>query len=281
MTELWKGKGTIKYLITIGETDKPEADFPETYWKYYLELNGVGPYENSYLGGESYEIIFLADTKEGLIRDLTTYLDDQILNKKERIEIGLPPDLINIDNTYIQDNTNNNDFKDINIPDIFQNSHSSGFYMTPLPKGEKEYKVVISNDEFKNDKYDVSIYGGSEPLNLEDIDQYDNIYYDELSKNEVIPTIKKGLKEEHENTYSTPPTKENTEILNFTDNPKFTLDRVFNINSLKLLQKSNLNLLSKNEVPNSQSIINRPLIKAPSQLSNYNTNNNERKRMRA
>lgn len=281
MTELWKGKGTTKYDIIMGETIKPEAGFPDTYWKYYLELAGVGPYKDYYLGLESHDVFFLADTKKGLIRDLTTYLDDQISDKKERREIGLPPDPINIDNAHIEDNTNNNDFKDINIPDIFQNSHNSGFYMTPLPKGEKEYKVAIFNDEFKSNKYEISIYGGSEPINLEDIDQYDNIYYDELSKNEVIPTIKKGLKEEHENAYSTPPTKENTEILNFTDNPKFTLDKVFNTNSLKLLQKSNLNLLSKNEVPNSQSIINKPLIKAPSQLSNYNTNNNERKKMRA
>ena len=112
----------------------------EEDWKYTVVISGSGPYADAYLGEETEDIDFLADTKEGVIRDLAIYINNQIVDKNDRKVLGMPPDPLNLQNVIIYDHTDTKEFSDIDVPAIFNDSDLT----TDLPPpGERPFIAAI------------------------------------------------------------------------------------------------------------------------------------------
>lgn len=246
MTEniLWKGKGPILYEISISQDSNPDPKFLEDHWKYTISVSPIeGDGEYWQLGNDTEDIICLADTKEGIIRDLATILDDQIQDRTERENASLPPEPIKLSNVIITDTTSNGDFKNIDIAEIFRNAHKLGAYISDIPKGEKKYVVVISPTEMGDDNSESYEMHVSTPnfIVVEELfnpSQYELGSYEyEVPKNEVIKMAKDMLKGEARGMPE-PPSLTNTKLVNTSNNHEFTLAKILDMAPLKLLQKN-------------------------------------------
>ena len=149
---IWRGKGPIMYEIDIYK-QKP-LDLEED-WEYLLSISGSGPYADAYLGEDTEDIDFLADTKEGVIRDLAIYINDQIIDKNERKVLGMPPDPLNLQNVIIYDHTDTKEFSDIDVPALFNNSDLA---MGSPPPGERPFIAAIYNSDDYPGYYNILIF---------------------------------------------------------------------------------------------------------------------------
>jgi hypothetical protein len=257
MTEhvIWSGKGPIYYEVLIDEDYQSESDDIWSHWKYSVNISAIGPYKDAYLGNDTEELTFLADTKEGAIRDLASFIDNQITKKKDREEMGLPPDPMTLNNVIIRDTTPGGDFRDINIQDIFKRAHELSMWVSNLPKGEKPYTAVITEYD---DNYNVLVKSSMGCEVLEEV--YNPTAYDQgfisndVPKEDVIKEIRENLIYEQKDM-PFPATIANTKIVNLTSNPEFTPARIFNTTApLKLMQKKDSLHLIERARPSQQQI---------------------------
>ena len=239
---LWKGKGPIMYEIAIYKQEKID-NFSED-WKYIMYIGGSGPYADAYLGEDTEDLGFFADTKEGVIRDLAIYISNQITDKNDRKALGMPPDPLNLQNIMIHDYTDTNDFADINVPAIFTNAEILAH--TPLPPGERPFIATIHDDEADPNHYDILITT-MDPVDIEELENsyydYDSDRYYDVPAQDVLKTIKDDLSmiSIKDNGDELSPNINNTKLVNYTDNPEFTLSRLYSITTpLQITHKSPL-----------------------------------------
>jgi len=283
---IWRGKGPIMYEIDIY---KQKLLDPEGDWKYVLSISGSGPYANAYLGEDTEDIDFLADTKEGIIRDLAIYINNQITDKNDRKILGMPPDPLNLQNVIIHDHTDTNEFADIDIPTIFKNSEILS--NEPPPPGEYPFIVKIYNSDDPG-YYDILI-NPMDPLVMEELENLYNYggdgYYYDVPAQDVLKTIRDELSTmslKYNNTEISPNIN-NTKLINHTDNPEFTLSRLYSITTpLQLTHKSPTLKFPKKELNVIESPIIQYSIPIPTpvneQLKKKQTNvENEKERLKA
>lgn len=300
MTEkpIWKGKGPIMYQINIyshNQSQKPQSDFIDENWKYSIYIGGAGKYEDAQFGNNMEDICFFADTKDGIIRDLAMWLADQPLSDKEGMKfrgtMDWPPQILNLNNVEVKDYTDNKDFNDMDIPAIIANANKLGH--APLPAGERPFIVTIrDNEDYKNPSgYDIGV-SVMDPMVYEEFEnwgQYDIDFEDfnKVPEKDVNKTIINSLSE-RKKKWAFEPTINNTKIINFTDNPQFTLNRIFGaIKPLKIMQaRPALKLTKKAPILNikqpSAIIPIAPRIKKePVPLKTEMENDEEKERLRA
>jgi len=239
---LWKGKGPIMYEIAIYKQEKID-NFSED-WKYIMYIGGSGPYADAYLGEDTEDLGFFADTKEGVIRDLAIYISNQITDKNDRKALGMPPDPLNLQNIMIHDYTDTNDFADINVPAIFTNAEILAH--TPLPPGERPFIATIHDDEADPNHYDILITT-MDPVDIEELENsyydYDSDRYYDVPAQDVLKTIKDDLSmmSIEDNGDELSPDINNTKLVNYSANPEFTLSRLYSITTpLQIIHKSPL-----------------------------------------
>lgn len=262
---IWKGKDEIMYRVSISDGPDepgkhPDPDYLGAGWKYQLYMGGAGEYEEVNLGDDNYDLLLLADTKEGVIRDLAMYIagqppkegldnemvvtgpdhpEEHIPYHESRESVGLPPLPMSPDNVEIFDDTKNNDFRNLNVPAIF--SHAEALSHSPPPSGERPFIVTIrKNDkesntyteEYPADYYEVRV-SELDPLNFQYFEDNYPIIIDYgggiVPANEVNKIVRNELsklKLEVEGRTFLPNTN-NTKLINFTDNPEFSLEKVF------------------------------------------------------
>ncbi len=250
---IWKGPNPIRYDVDIYKSPAQDDYDYSSHWKYVLTISGAGPYEDAYLNGDYESISFLADTKEGVIRDFASFLDDQVEDREHREEYGLPPDPLNLKNVKIVDHSAENDFKDIDIPHIFAHAHELGRYITNLPRGEKPYAVILRDNEDEGDSEDPQYYVSVYALDTPVAEELENPSYDlgqqfyDIPRQEVISLIKHSLAEEQKDM-PTPATPENTKLVDLTEDHTITLNKIF-AEPLKLMKKSipAMHLINKKE----------------------------------
>jgi len=253
---IWRGKGPIMYEIDIYKQKLLDS---EEDWKYILSISGSGPYADAYLGEDTEDIDFLADTKEGIIRDLAIYINNQITDKRDRKVLGMPPDPLNLQNVMIHDHTDTNEFADIDIPTIFKNSEILS--NEPPPPGERPFLVKIYDSD--NPGYYEILINPMDPLVMEEIENLYNYgsdgYYYDIPAKDVLETIRDELSTmsiKYNNTEILPDIN-NTKLVNHTDNPEFTLSRLYSITTpLQLTRKSPTLKLPKKEL----NVIESPII---------------------
>ncbi len=262
---VWTGKGPIHYQITIFENKNSASNqcySPMDCWRYIMEISGFGKYEEAILGSESEALSYLADTKEGILRDLEAFLADQIDDKETRKGLGLPPKPLNPDNVIIIDDTLDNEFKDINLIKLYQVAKNiKGMDdIPPRPKGEKPFILTIEEEDPTEDTYCIYLDYLDTPI-AEDIANPNCStslsYAPDTKGNEVIKTARDILNDHDKNYTDIGPSIEfsdikNTKILNITNNPEFTLGRIFGVTQpLKLtnrIKQPSLNLTRKTTI---------------------------------
>jgi len=246
---LWKGKGPIVYDVDIYGPDEQQPNpsiLEESGWKYTLYISGAGPYADAYLGNDTEDFGFFADTKEGVIRDLAAYIDNQITDKTARKGMGMPSELLNLKNVAIYDRTNNNDFAGIDVPAIFTNAKILSD-ISP-PPGERPFIAIIRDNVDTPSHYDISITT-MDPVVIEELENtyydYDSNNYYDVPAQDVLETIRDDLSTmdlKYNGTEISPdntklvnysieilPNINNTKLVNYTDNPEFTLSRLYSI----------------------------------------------------
>jgi len=282
---LWKGKGPIMYEIAIYKQEKID-NFSED-WKYAIYISGSGPYADAYLGEDTEDFGFFADTKEGIIRDLAIYINNQITDKHDRKVLGMPPDPLNLQNVIIYDYTDTKDFSDIDVPTIFNNSDLT----TDLPPpGERPFIAAIYDSNNYPGYYDILITA-MDPVNIEDFENalydYDSTKYFDVPAQDVLKTIRDELSimDIKYNGNEILPNINNTKLVNYTDNPEFTLSRLYSITTpLQITRKSPVLKLPKKELNTVESIQNNISIPTPvnEQPKKKQTNaENEKERLKA
>lgn len=227
---VWRGKGQIVYNFSIKIPERPygaaiwHSNTLGDAWKYCLSVTGAGgQYEN-----QVPEISFLAETKPGIVRDMAAYIDLG-RSMRDRQFLNLPQ--ISPDNVGIVDNTNGT-FHGIDINAIFANAKLISDAQPP--PGEPVYIVEITkNDKEPQDKqYNVNIiyangfidYTGladSEPLLHEGIDKFSRI-----SAMQIPAVIARYMITTAQRN-DIRPNQTNIKIINFTDNPEFTMQQIF------------------------------------------------------
>jgi len=289
---IWRGKGPIMYEIDIYKQKLLDLDED---WKYTMVISGSGPYADAYLGEETGDIVFLADTKEGVIHDLAIYINDQITDKNDRRILGMPPDPLNLQNVIIYDHTDTKEFSDIDVPNIFKNSEILSDDVPP--PGERPFIAAIYDSDDYPGYYNILITT-MYPVTLENFENsrydYDSAKYFDVPAQDVLKTIREelstiNLKYNYTQTYSIEvfPNISNTKLVNYTDNPEFTLSRLYSITTpLQLTHKSPTLKLPKKElnIIESPTIQNSIPIPAPvnEQLKKKQAKEeNEKERLRA
>jgi len=284
---LWRGKGPIMYEIDIYKQKILNSED----WKYLLSISGSGPYADAYLGEDTEDIDFVADTKEGVIRDLAIYISNQIIDKNERKSLGMPPDPLNLQNVMIHDHTDTKEFSDIDVPALFNNSDLA---MDSPPPGERPFIAAIYDSDDYPGYYDILITT-MDPVILEELENsrydYDTIKYFDVPAQDVLETIRDELSTmdiKYNGIGNTIlPNISNTKLVNYTDNPEFTLSRLYSITTpLQITRKPpTLKLPNKelNTVESSTIQNNIPIpISVNEQLKKKQTNTEEKKgRLRA
>ncbi|MEM0142515.1 MAG: hypothetical protein QXL94_00975 [Candidatus Parvarchaeum sp.] len=259
-------KDSIMYEITIDSSQTPrnpnkKIEFIEEAWKYQLYISGTGKYEDAYIGNNIEDMVFFADTKEGILRDLGAFLTNQVESPNERKWLGLEiPEPMNLNNVKINDNTGM--FSLNEIRDVFNNP--AKYADTPIPAGEQPFLITIRDDgdgkyEVFTRDMDYCVYEEiANPYNYDVGDIVGN-----LDAKEVNDEIRKSLdKYNKDDIYIEKPNIENTKIINYTDNPEFTPSRIFGTSlpikvmnvkpSLQLMTKSpiqNTNIIEKVKIP--------------------------------
>jgi len=242
---LWKGKGPIVYDVDIYKSEEPHANpsiLEELGWKYIVYISGAGPYTDAYLGNDTEDFSFFADTKEGVIRYLAIYISNQITDKNDRKGMGMPPEPLNLQNAMIHDHTDTNDFADIDVPAIFTNAEVLS--LTIPPPRERPFIATIHDNEDYPGNYDILITT-MDPVIIEELENsyydYDSDKYYDVPAQDVLKTIKDGLSTMRTkyNGNEILPNINNTKLVNYTSNPEFTLSRLYSITTpLQLTRKS-------------------------------------------
>ncbi len=282
MTEhvLWSGKGPIYYDVLIAENYQDAPEDIWSHWKYSASISAIGPYEDAYLGNDTEDLTFLADTKEGVIRDIASFIDNQITKKKDREEMGLPPDPLSLNNVIIRDTTTGGDFRDINIQDIFKRAHELSMWVSDLPKGEKPYTAVITDYDGDYEVFVKSSMGCEILEEFYNPTAYDQGSISNVPKEDVIKEIRKSLIYEQKDM-PFPATIANTKIMNLTSNPEFTPARIFSTAApLKLMQKKDsLHLIGRARPLQQQIRVEAPKLETLSKATPVSEE--KRKRQRA
>lgn len=225
----WKGKGPIVYTFNI-ELPKRDANKPAWHsdtlgdaWKYRLSVTGA-PGENE---NNVPEISFIAETKPGIIRDMAAYIDLG-RNKKDKQFLNLPQ--ISPDNIEIIDRTNGQ-FRGMDINATFANATRLS-NMQP-PPGEPTYIIEITkNDNEPQDKqYNVGIVyanGFIDYTGLMDSEESSREGVDKFSKipARLVPGIIARYLITAAQRNDIRPSPTNMKIINFTDNPDFTVPQI-------------------------------------------------------
>lgn len=260
---IWKGKGPIMYEIDLYGMDMNI----EPGWKYQIWISGAGQYRDGYLGCDTEEFGIYADTKEGIIRDMALYITHQAPLDKDmqelRKEKGAPPQLLALSNVIIHDHTATGEFHDIDIPAIFANIDTLSNTLPPF--GECLFIASI-NDGDSQGMYDIGI-STVDPFVVEEFENgnfdTDMEYLNGIPSYDVNKTIKDALSEREweEDDQKIKPNISNTKILNNTDNPEFTLNRIFaTATPLKLMHaRPSLQLTRKAPTVQIQSSIEIPV----------------------
>ena len=244
---LWMGKGPIYYEVSIYDTDPREAhkDIIEDNWRYQLAISGAGKYEDAYLGIDSEDVIFFADTKEEILRDLNLYVNStqrygtKAEDKKRRESMGVPPDPMNMDNITVFDETKDKKFSIAEIKNAVDGGSRETYERPPRPDSEKTFIAYILEDEPK--KY---VVGVTAPDCVVE-EEFMNTNYDQnaledygVPEYKVNKRAKELLDKVGKEIGEAPPTLSNTKLVNLTDNPTFTLNNIFGVtNPLQLMQK--------------------------------------------
>jgi len=252
---LWKGKGPIVYDVDIYGSDEQHPNpsiLEESGWKYMLYISGAGPYADAYLGNDTEDFSFFADTKEGVIRDLAAYIDNQITDKNDRKALGMPPDPLNLQNVAIYDRTNTNDFAGIDVPAIFTNAEILS--LTSPPPEERPFIAIIRDNEDTPSHYDIFITT-MDPVVIEELENsyydYDSDRYYDVPAQDVLKTIRDELstRSTEYNNDKILPNINTTKLVNYTDNPEFTLSRLYSITTpLQITRKPPTLKLPKKEL---------------------------------
>jgi len=228
---IWRGSGPITYSFTIQSVPHPDYEFTHYQdlseaWKYRMLVRGAeGEYQNSVP-----QAAFLADTKAGIIRDIAEYI---VLSNNDKQFLNLPK--LQPSNIEIIDQTGA--FGDLDINAIYANA--ALIANTPPPPGESQYIIKISEEipensteEQKDKRYNVKIIysnGYLDYAGLQD-DQELKEGIDMFSKipAELVPVViaRYILTTAQKNDIL--PSPLNTKIVNFTDNPNFTIESISN-----------------------------------------------------
>jgi len=289
---IWRGKGPIMYEIDIYKERLLDT---KGDWKYSVVISGSGPYADAYLGEDTEDIIFLADTKEGVIRDLAIYINNQITDKHDRKVLAMPPDPLNLQNVIIYDYTDTKEFSDIDVPTIFKNSEILSDDLPP--PGERPFIAAIYDSDDYPGYYDILITT-MDPVNMENWENshydYDSTRYCDVPAQDVLKTIRDELptmsiKYKYTNTYNIEifPNIENTKLINYTDNPEFTLSRLYSITTpLPVIHKSPTLKLPKKELNTIESSTIQNNIPIPTSINEQlkkkqNNTENEKERLKA
>ena len=225
---IWEGGGPIIYGFKINTINKDLSNpnqKPENLienWKYEMSVGGAsGEYEM-----DVPDTLFLADTPNGLIRDIATYID--IAAKKQNNSFQNLPS-INPNNIRITEDSDV--FNNINIDYIFKNA-STLANQSP-PKGEAAYVIEINEDENQplDNKYNVKIVYANGVLNAPELESSDEYLKEGINKfqgisAQMVPKVIANYILTTATKNEIPPTQINTKILNFTNNPNFTLNKI-------------------------------------------------------
>lgn len=228
---VWRGAGPITFSFNIQSPNPvPRStryqDFSEA-WKYRMFVRGAeGEYKNSVP-----EVTFLADTKAGIIRDIAEYM---VLSSSDKQFLNLPK--LQPSNIEIIDQTGA--FGDLDVDAIYANA--ALIADTQPPQGESQYIVKITEDipedsteeKQKNKQYNVKIIysnGFLDYAGLQD-DQDLKEGVDMFSKipAELVPVVISRYMLTTAQGHDILPNPLNTKIINFTDNPNFTIESVSN-----------------------------------------------------
>ena len=226
---VWEGKGQLIYDFRIEPSaEKQDNTLPwktETLrdaWKYSMSVAGASGEHEGYVPG----ILFLADTRDGLIRDMATYIDIA-LKKADRGFLNLPP--MNPDNIKISDSTGV--FNSLDLNAVFRNAAAIAAQLPP--PGEAVYIIEIREDESReaDKRYTAKIIYANGALNYselsendaylkEGVDKFSNISAQQVPQVIAHYILTKAVENEIQ------PTQLNTKIVNFTNNPEFTLNQI-------------------------------------------------------
>jgi len=226
---VWRGSGPITFSFNIQSLHSAEStqyqDLSEA-WKYRMLVRGAeGEYENSVP-----QATFLADTKAGIIRDIAEYI---VLSNSDKQFLNLPK--LQPSNIEIIDQTGA--FGDLDINAIYTNA--ALIANAPPPQGESQYIIKITEDipensteEQKNKQYTVKIIysnGYLDYAGLQD-DQELKEGIDMFSKipAELVPVVIAKYMLTIAQNHDILPGPLNTKIINFTDNPNFTIEAISN-----------------------------------------------------
>jgi len=228
---VWRGSGPITFSFNI---QSPHPAYISTHyqdlseaWKYRMLVRGAeGEYKNSVP-----EAAFLADTKAGIIRDIAEYI---VLSNSDKQFLNLPK--LQPSNIEIIDQTGA--FEDLDVDAIYANA--ALIADTPPPQGESQYIVKITEEipedsteeKQKNKQYNVKIIysnGFLDYAGLQD-DQDLKEGVDMFSKipAELVPVVISRYILTTAQGHDILPSPLNTKIVNFTDNPNFTIELVSN-----------------------------------------------------
>jgi hypothetical protein len=167
--------------------------------------------------------------------------------------MGVPPQILNLDNVEISDDTANGDFKDINVPGIFANAKA--LFHAPPPLGERLFIATIrdSSENFTG-TYDIGL-STADPIvheEFENFGQYDVDYEDfvDILAQDVNKIIMGWLSKqelEYQDKKVVKPDISNTKLVNLSNNPEFTLNRLFaTVNQLQVTRaRPSLHLMRK------------------------------------
>lgn len=249
---IWEGKGQIIYDFRIEPTRKEKREAQEKInnltdaWKYGLSISGASGEYESYVPS----IFFIADTKEGLIRDMATYIDLGI-RKIDSHFLNVPP--MSPDNIRIIDDTG--EFSNFNLPEIFKDAFRIA--KEPPPPGEATYIIEIKENEEqpKDKRYSLDIIYVNGVLNYAEIAESDKYLhmregvdkFSNISMPQVFEAITRYiLTTAPENRIQ--PTQTNTKIVNYTNNPEFTLKNIASYLGAVVQQAAQPQPMPQNEV---------------------------------
>lgn len=224
---VWKGKGPIVYSFKIDAPERAAGTPPwhsdriDDAWKYRLSVTGASKeYETSVP-----ELSLLADTKQGMIRDIAGYITLLMTDKQSA---NLPK--ISPDNIEVIDNTNGS-FNGINVPSIF--TVAKQLADASPPPGEPIYLIEITKNVGEPDdkQYNVSILYANhyvDPMSVAEKEQALQEGVDKFSRipAQLVPAAIARYLLSRTLHNDILPTPTNMKIINFTDNPGFNVQQV-------------------------------------------------------